>query len=272
MAHRTRSTALIACLAIGSLFAPVHGAEPENSTGYTPKAFQAGKDVVWVPTHGAVAEAMLDLVRLRKSDYLVDLGSGDGVTVIAAARRGARAHGIEYNPDLVELARRNAQREGVADRATFVQGDIFESDFSDATVVSLFLLQRLNLQLRPTLLDMKPGTRIVSNTFDMGDWKPDGSRTVRDCQSFCRAYAWVVPAKVEGVWQMGDRELTLTQSFQFFEGELRKGDEVEVIGSGKLEGSRISFNVGRRRYVGEVKGDVIEGAAGGPAWSARKLR
>jgi SAM-dependent methyltransferase len=185
------------------------------ASDYEPQPYQSGKDVVWLPTSEALVNRMLDLVELTPEDYLVDLGSGDGITVILAAKRGTRAHGIEYNPDLVALSRRNAEREGVAARATFVRGDIFESDFSSATVVSLFLLPELNLRLRPTLLAMKPGTRVVSNTFNMGDWQPDKSASrAPDCESFCTAYQWTVPATAEGVWRLGAAELSLSQAFQ----------------------------------------------------------
>jgi SAM-dependent methyltransferase len=142
-------------------------------TEFVPQSGQAGKDVVWVPTPQALVDRMLDMARVTKDDYVIDLGSGDGRTVITAAKRGVKAKGIEYNPDMVALSKRNAEKEGVADKLEFVQGDIFESNFTDATVITLFLLPSLNVKLRPTLLDMKPGTRIVSNTFDMGDWQPD---------------------------------------------------------------------------------------------------
>lgn len=259
-------------LAAAAMLACASAAEPE----YTPQLYQPGKDVVWVPSSAQLVDRMLDMVRLTPEDYLVDLGSGDGITVIMAARRGARAHGIEYNPDLVALARRNAEKEGVAGRATFERGDIFKSDFSDATVVSLFLLPELNLKLRPTLLKMKPGTRIVSNTFDMGDWKPDQTAPRSpDCESFCTAYAWVVPAQVEGTWRMGDRELTLKQTFQMLEGTLRTADTTSNIYEARMEGRRITFMVEGVRYVGDVleEGRVIEGArTGGEAWRATRVR
>src|SRR5690606_30468300 len=158
---------------------------------------------------------------LTPNDYLVDLGSGDGRTVITAAKRGAKAKGIEFNPDLVHFAQAAAKAEGVADRATFEQGDIFQSDFSDATVVTLFLTTSLNLKLRPILLDMKPGTRVVSNSFSRGDWEPDASARLDEddgCVSWCSAYKWMVPAKVGGPWDLGGRQLVLDQSYQTFEG------------------------------------------------------
>jgi SAM-dependent methyltransferase len=215
---------------------------------------------------------MLDMAKLTPEDYLVDLGSGDGVTVILAAKRGARAHGIEYNPDLVALSRRNAEREGVAERATFAQGDIFASDFSSATIVTLFLLQELNLRLRPTLLAMKPGTRIVSNTFDMGEWRPDESVSrMPDCQTFCTAYRWTVPAQVGGVWRLGSEELILTQNFQVLEGTLKRRGAIQELTNARLDGERIRFSAGADNYVGEVRGDTISGTlSDGRPWKATR--
>ena len=256
---------LFAC-AVGLLGA----AEPD----YKPEVYQAGKDVVWVPSSEALVNKMLDMAKLTPQDYLIDLGSGDGITVITAAKRGARAHGIEYNPDLVALSKRNAQREGVAQRATFVQGDIFESDFSDATVISLFLLPALNIKLRPILLKMKPGTRVVSNTFDMGEWKADETvlRTP-GCESFCTAYAWIVPAPVDGVWRFDDRELTLKQTFQMLDGTLGAGERSQPLSQGQMDGSKISFFAGGVRYTGEVNGDVMTGTrAGGGTWRAARVK
>src|SRR5690606_9094222 len=155
----------------------------ENSAAakqYTPSVGQQGKDVVWVPTSQALVDRMLEMAQLTAEDRLVDLGSGDGRLVITAAKRGAASRGIEFNPDLVAISKRAAQTEGVAQRATFEQADIFESDFSDASVVTLFLLPSLNLRLRPTLLDMKPGTRVVSNSFAMEAWEPDESVEVKE--------------------------------------------------------------------------------------------
>ena len=147
---------------------------------------QAGKDVVWVPTPQALVDKMLDMAKVTPKDFVMDLGSGDGRTVITAAKRGARAMGIEYNPDMVALSEKNAAEAGVTDKATFVKADLFETDFSKATVVTMFLLPSINLKLRPKILDMKPGTRVVSNTFDMEDWEADETRVGRrDCTSWC---------------------------------------------------------------------------------------
>lgn len=238
---------------------------------YAPTVGQAGKDVVWVPTSQVLVDRILDMAKLTKDDRLVDLGSGDGRTVITAAKRGAIARGIEFNPDMVALSRRAAEAEGVAKRATFEQADIFKSDFSNATVVTLFLLPDLNVRLRPTLLDMKPGTRVVSNSFMMGDWQPDESAQVKDgCTNYCNAYKWIVPAKVGGTWKLGDQELVLNQTFQKVDGNLRQGGTaVPVIGS--LEGTHIAFTVGSDSYAGEVNGSQMRGTVNGKAWTASRV-
>jgi hypothetical protein len=238
-----------------------------------PEPGQLGKDVIWLPTPDSLVEKMLDLAELRKSDSLVDLGSGDGRTVIAAARRGARARGIEYDAGLVELSRRHAKEVGVD--ATFEQGDIFQSDFSDATVVTLFLLTNLNVKLRPTLLDMRPGTRIVSNTFRMGEWQPDGEITT-GCGAFCTAYLWIVPAKVDGYWNAGDEEIALTQEFQKLFGTVKSGGSSASILEGRLRGNDIEFRIAGADYRGVVKGNAIEGTVtrGGVTspWHAERKR
>ncbi|MDR0440722.1 MAG: class I SAM-dependent methyltransferase [Candidatus Accumulibacter sp.] len=241
----------------------------QDST-FTPTVGQAGKDVIWVPTSQALVDRMLDMAELTPKDYLVDLGSGDGRTVITAAKRGATARGVEFNPDMVALSRREAEKEGVTDRAKFDQADIFESDFSNATVVTLFLLPDLNIRLRPTLLDMKPGTRVVSNSFNMDDWQPDETAQVSEgCSDFCTAYKWVVPAKVAGTWKMADGELAFTQTYQMLLGTLRKGGKAQPIVDARLDGAKIRFSVGKDVYTGAVDGKEMRGAINGKnAWSA----
>jgi SAM-dependent methyltransferase len=238
---------------------------------FEPQVGQRGKDVIWVPTPQALVDRMLEMAKVTPKDYVVDLGSGDGRTVITAAKLGAKAKGIEYNPDMVDLSRRNAAKEGVGDKAVFVQGDIFQSDFSDATVVTMFLLSSLNLKLRPTLLDMKPGTRVVSNTFNMGDWVAD--QTVEasnpNCTSYCRAYLWIIPAKVEGTWTTGQGELTLEQKFQMVTGTLKNGNVVAPITDGKLNADQITFRAGGTEYTGWVKGKTMEGTAKGSGTDAK---
>jgi len=188
---------LILCL---SMIVAGVSAYTAASAEYEPMVRQEGKDVVWVPTCQELVDKMLDMANVTAQDYVIDLGSGDGRTVITAAKRGARGLGVEYNPEMVELSKRNAARERVTDKARFIEADLFKSDFSRATVITMFLLTEINLRLRPRILNLKPGTRIVSNTFTMGGWKADENATVEgnDCGSYDTALLWVVPAKVEG--------------------------------------------------------------------------
>jgi SAM-dependent methyltransferase len=240
-------------------------AAAQDSSGFKefePRIGQAGKDVVWVPTPQALVDKMLDVAKVTPDDFVIDLGSGDGRMVIAAAKRGARALGIEYNPDMVELSRRNAAKAGVADRANFVQGDIFASDLSKATVVTLFLLADVNLKLRPKILDLPAGTRIVSNNFTMGAWVADRIVTAEaDCRDYCVAYFWIVPAKVEGRWQLPQGEILLRQTFQKFTGTISSHAGLLEIRDGTIEGRRISFSAGNTEYLGHFAGNRIDGVA-----------
>jgi SAM-dependent methyltransferase len=270
------AVSLLALGAVQSHAQPAQaGKDSATTPDYVPHTGQAGKDVVWVPTQDALVQRMLDMAKVTKEDKLVDLGSGDGRTVIAAAKRGLTARGIEYNPDLVTLSQRNAEAEGVADRARFERGDIFESDFKDATVVTLFLLPELNLRLRPTLLDMKPGTRVVSNTFTMDDWTPDETAVLAEnCVNFCRAHFWVVPAKVGGTWRLGDGDLRLSQTFQMLEGTLTRAGKALPITEARMRGSEISFVADGRRYTGTVTEGRMsgrsEGAGQAQEWQATR--
>ncbi|HXG88504.1 MAG TPA: class I SAM-dependent methyltransferase [Vicinamibacterales bacterium] len=232
----------------------------QTTKPYEPQVGQAGKDVVWVPTPQVLVEKMLDMAKVTPQDFVIDLGSGDGRTVITAAKRGARAMGIEYNPDMVELAKRNATAAGVAtDRATFLKADLFETDLSKAQVITMFLLPSINIKLRPKILDLKPGTRIVTNSFTMEDWQADESQTVTDdCTSWCTAHLWIVPAKVEGTWQTPQGALTLKQEFQMISGTMGSAPITE----GRLRGDQIEFTGGGRKYTGTVNGNTITGAGG----------
>jgi SAM-dependent methyltransferase len=214
---------------------------------------------VWVPTPQELVERMLDMAKVTPKDYVIDLGSGDGRTVITAAKRGTRAHGIEYNPDMVELSKRNAAKEGVSDKATFAKADLFESDFSQATVITMFLLPTINIQLRPKILDLKPGTRIVSNSFDMGEWAADETARADGCSNWCTAYLWIVPAKVAGTWRLPQGDLTLKQDFQMISGTLKAGNNSTPISNGRLRGDQINFTAGGAQYTGRVNGNAIEG-------------
>jgi SAM-dependent methyltransferase len=252
-ARRLALACLVALTATGSALA-------QQPDGYQPKVGQQGKDVIWVPTPQALVDKMLDMAKVTPQDYVVDLGSGDGRTVITAAKRGAKALGIEYNPDMVDLSKRNAAKEGLAEKAKFIKADIFESDFSDATVVTLFLLPSLNVKLRPKLLEMKPGTRVVSNSFDMENWMPDETADAVDgCTSYCRALFWIVPAKVAGTWQSAQGELKLEQTFQMVTGTLKSASGTATIANGRLAGDRLTFTAGDIQYAGKVAADTIEG-------------
>lgn len=247
---------------------------------YQPEVGQEGKDVVWVPTPEALIVKMLDLAKVTPDDYVIDLGSGDGRIVIAAAKRGAKALGVEYNPDMVALSRLNAEKAGVSGKASFVQADIFQTDFSQATVLTMYLLPDLNLKLRPKILDLKPGTRVVTNAFTMGDWDPDNTAEVEGRT----AYLWLVPAKVSGTWNWptpsGTAELTLRQTYQKIEGSLKVGARVAAIQDGRLQGDQLSFavkegNPSVRRYSGRVRGNAIAGSAklgdeAGSRWTAQR--
>ena len=232
----------------------------QNPT-FKPEVGQAGKDVVWVPTPQALVDKMLDMAGVTAQDVVMDLGSGDGITVITAAKRGARAIGIEYNPDMVALAKQNAEKAGVSDKATFMNADLFETDLSQATVITMFLLPQINMRLRPKILDLKPGTRIVSNSFTMEDWTADETATVSEgCQSWCTALFWIVPAKVEGRWKIADLgELTLTQTFQMVGGTLQKNGTSAAITDGRLRGAELSMTIDGAQYAGRVNGNTIEG-------------
>jgi SAM-dependent methyltransferase len=241
------------------------------SAGFTPEVGQSGKDVVWVPSPQELVDKMLDMAKVTSKDYVIDLGSGDGRTVITAAKRGARALGVEFNPDMVALSKRNAAKAGVSDKASFVEADIFRSDLSPATVITLFLLTDLNLKLRPTILTLKPGTRIVSNTFRMGDWEPDETAEL-SCDTYCTAYLWIVPARVEGRWKAAQGELTLKQEYQKVSGTLKSGNVSAPISRGSLRGDQISFSAAGAEYRGRVNGNTIDGtvrsAGNSTSWKA----
>ena len=243
------------------------------SQKFEPQVGQAGKDVVWVPTPQELVDKMLDMAKVTPQDYVMDLGSGDGRTVITAAKRGARAMGIEYNPDMVDLSKRNAESAGVGGKATFVKADLFETDFSQATVITMFLLPSINLKLRPKILDMKPGTRVVANTFDMEEWTPDETATIPNCTSWCNALFWIVPSKVQGTWKLPQGTLTLSQNFQMVSGSLVTGSISTPVTNGRLRGDQIAFTAGTAQYTGRVTGNAMEGTLnGGSTGSWRATR
>jgi hypothetical protein len=214
-----------------------------NSSEYKPKVGQEGKDVIWVPTPEGLIDKMLEAAKVNDKDTLFDLGAGDGIIAITATRKyGAKSVGIEYNPEMAQFARRKVAEAGLTDKVKIITGDIFQEDFSSATVVTLYLMPHLNLKLRPILLKMKPGTRVVSNTFTMGEWEPD--ETVFD--QHWKGYFWVVPAQIEGAWVMtgmegGPLRLNISQSFQNIGGTLTRGGQTLTLLGAKLRGDEVKF-------------------------------
>jgi len=275
-ARRVLLGLILAVLFAGAFAQAQQPQQQQNPPGqFQPTPGQAGKDVIWLPTAQTLVDKMLDLGKVTAQDVLFDLGSGDGRTVITAAKRGARAYGIEYNPDMVELSKRTAAAAGVGEKATFEKADLFETDFSKATVITMFLLPDINLRLRPKILDLKPGTRIVSNSFTMGEWEADDTVNVSDdCTTYCTAYLWIVPAKTAGTWQSAQGELTLGQEFQMVTGTLKNGAVSTPITGGRLLGDQITFTVGGAQYKGRVNGNAIDGtvASNGKTekWSATR--
>ena len=264
----TRYPALPTLLIVAYLLAATSASAQTQTKPFEPTVGQAGKDVVWVPTPQALVDKMLDLAKLTPQDFLMDLGSGDGRTVITAAKRGARSLGIEFNPDMVELSRKNATAAGVTDRATFEKGDLFEADLSKAQVITMFLLPSINMKLRPKLLELKPGTRIVSNSFTMEDWVADEQANfTENCTSWCTALLWIIPAKVQGTWSMPQGVLTLTQQFQMLSGTLGGA----TISDARMRGDQIEFSAGGVKFTGTVSGNTIKGnATSGGAFTATK--
>ena len=228
---------------------------------YEPQSGQPGKDVVWVPTPQIVVDKMLDIARVTPDDFVIDLGSGDGRTVITAAQKGARALGIEYNPDMVELSRRAAEKAGVAKQTNFIKADLFETSFAEASVVTMFLLPELNLKLRPKILALKPGTRIVSNTFTMAEWEPDATADLAGqpgCDiSYCKVLYWLVPQNVAGTYKVAQGELILKQEFQMLTGTLKNGTTTLRV-TGRVRGADIDLSDGKKQYRAQLKGGVIE--------------
>src|SRR3989440_4881813 len=254
-------TSLARALALFALIVPFAA----TAQKFEPQVGQAGKDVIWVPTPEEVVERMLTMAQVTPNDYVFDLGSGDGRTVIMAAKKfGARALGVEYNPDMVKLSQDNAQKAGVAERAQFRRADIFATDFSQATVITLYLLPALNMKLRPTILAMRPGTRVASHSFTMEDWEADEISTMDGR----RAYFWIVPAQVMGTWTLdagGEKaEMTLEQTFQKINGTVALGNVQGGLREARMRGPQISFayvdpSGVRRDFIGQVNGRQMQG-------------
>jgi hypothetical protein len=275
----TWRAASVVALALVSTALVANGAIAQSATAkpaaneYTPQVGQEGKDVIWVPTPQSLVDRMLTMAQVKPTDTVIDLGSGDGRTVITAAKKfGATAMGIEYNPDMVELAKRNAEKEGVAGKAQFMKADIFATDFSKATVLTMYLLPSLNLKLRPTILNLKPGTRIVSHAFTMDDWQPDQV----DSSEGRTAYMWIVPAKVAGTWKLDGAakgaEVTLTQQYQSVGGSAKVDGKVATLSNAKLRADTLTFVIDGKDYSGRVNGDRMEGTTtGGGKFTAAKI-
>ena len=246
---RLAGATLVAC-ALG-----IAAAAAQEAQQFEPVVGQPGKDVVWVPTPEAMVEKMLDVAKVTPQDYVIDLGSGDGRNIIAAAKRGARGHGVEYNQDMVDLSKRLAAEAGVASTAIFLQGDMYEADISKASVLALFLLPENLNKLRGKFLALKPGSRIASNTFSIENWEPVYTETIPDCSAWCTVLLYIVPANVAGSWQLPQGTLALDQDAVTVSGTLG----TTPIAEGKVHGEEISFTAGSSRYSGRVTGDTIQG-------------
>jgi SAM-dependent methyltransferase len=244
---------------------------------FEPVSGQAGKDVVWVPSPPQMVDKMMELGNVTSKDIVMDLGSGDGRNVIAAAKLGATAIGVEFNPDMVALSRRLAQEAGVADKAQFVEADMYTYDISKATVMALFLLPVNMNKLAPKYFNLAPGSRIVANTFGIDGWEPDERVTLpptSECESWCEALLWIVPAKVAGTWTMPNGSMTLTQEYQMVQGTITLGGQPQTVTMGRLRGEEISFTADDATYKGKVTGNTITGtvktAKGEQPWTASR--
>lgn len=278
MMHSFRSAAGVLAIGLGLVVAGPAAAQlftEDQRPSACHKKFDdtgPGRDVIYVPTRLQTVERMLDFAELKSGETLVDLGSGDGRIVLAAAKRGANARGIELDEGRYNIANCWAQELGLAAKARFLQANIFEHSFTDAAVVTMYLLPGLNIKLRPIVLDMRPGTRVVSHAFTMGDWEADRTESVAGSNQ--TIYLWIVPAKVAGAWTITPASgspvtVSLTQTFQKFEGG---GGSVKV-GKGSLRGDQITFSLvdssgAARDFAGRVVGDRIEGKG----WTAVRAR
>jgi SAM-dependent methyltransferase len=242
---------------------------------FKPTVGQAGKDVVWVPTPDSLVSKMLDMAEVTPQDFVMDLGSGDGRMVIAAAKRGARAVGVEFNPEMVALSRQSAKEAGVGDKATFIEGDMYTADISKASVMALFLLPTNLDKLKDKFLDLRPGSRLVLNTFGITGWNADVTERIEgDCTSWCTAMLYIVPAKVQGTWRMPQGELRLQQEFQMVTGTLTVDGRDVAIEGGRLKGEQITFSVNGGSFTGRVNGETIDGTvksgSGSSGWKATR--
>jgi precorrin-6B methylase 2 len=251
---------LVVCL-LSMIYMNLFPQEKNQNSNSQPTEGQDGKNVPWITTPQVLVDKMLKLAKVTPNDFLIDLGSGDGRLVITAARLGTRGLGIEYNPELVKLSKKNAEKDGMAGLTQFIQADIFESDFSKATVITMFLLPEINMKLRPKLLNLRPGTRIVTNTFTMQEWQYDEVATTGDEKNrWNTAYMWIVPAKVDGKWNyISEGEIIFIQEFQMLKGSITTGGKKLTISEGRLRGNEITFTAGGDIYKGVVDGNKIAG-------------
>ncbi len=271
----------LVCSLVFSLFtlapAASFDSQEKPQEPFVPRSGQPGKDVVWVPSPPQMVSKMLEIAKVTPADYVIDLGSGDGRNIIAAAKLGARGHGVEYNPDMVALSRKLAREAGVADKAQFVEGDMYVADISKASVMALFLLPVNLNKLAPKFLELKPGSRIVANTFGIDGWEPDVRLSLpqdTECESWCEVLLWIVPAKVHGEWILSNGRLNLTQEYQTVQGTLTLNGAENTVVKGRMNGEEISFVAGGQTYTGTVKGSRIEGTVTTPSgtqpWSAMR--
>ena len=271
------SIALAAVLAAGVVSADAKDRR-ECDRDYKPQVGQSGKDVVWVPTPDEIVQRMLRMARVTPQDTVYDLGAGDGKIAIAAGKLGATAVGIEYNPDMAKLAQCYVQAENLTGKTRIIQGDVFKEDFSKASVVTMYLLPELNLRLRPTILNMKPGTRVTSHQFTMGDWEPDETAEV----DYRTAYLWIVPAKVEGAWTLREQgpgnaqyAVNLSQKYQKITGDVGDSAKQPLVGATvRGEEIRFAFNDDKgvtRTLTGTVRGNELTGTLKGAGGTETKV-
>jgi SAM-dependent methyltransferase len=266
----------IACLLAVSTTA---FAQQQTAKPFEPVSGQAGKDVVWVPSPPEMVDKMMQMANVGPKDFVIDLGSGDGRNIIAAAKLGANALGVEYNPDMVTLSERLAKEAGVAEKAKFVQHDMYEYDISKANVLALFLLPVNMNKLSPKFFNLAPGSRIVANTFGIDGWQPDFRETLppaSQCESWCEVLLWIVPAKVAGAWTMGNGSMSLSQEYQQLQGTVTTDLQTDQVTAGKLLGNEITMTVNGTQYKGTVSADgkTIDGTittgSGSIPWRARR--
>ncbi|MEP6783382.1 MAG: class I SAM-dependent methyltransferase [Acidobacteriota bacterium] len=260
--------ALVICFSLFVISAAALAQEPARP--FEPVSGQDGKDVVWVPSSPDMVDKLMEIAKVTPADFVMDLGSGDGRNIIAAAKRGARGLGVEYNPEMVALSRRLATAAGVAEKAQFVEADMYGYDISKATVLAVFLLPVNMNRLAAKFFNLAPGSRVVSNTFSIDGWQPDYREmlpTNTECEHWCEALLWIVPAKIEGTWAMESGSIALKQDYQVVTGTLTDANGAQKL-AGKLRGEEITFSAGGVSYKAIVNGNTMVGTAGDRPWRA----